>query len=69
MYKHITKVGKHFHYAMYKYYKPLVNLDQILDTYNYMKLFCLWKRKGSELDLNMMKPKINTAIPDIQILR
>ena len=55
MYKHITKAGEQFQLAMDKYYKPLVNLEQVPETYNYTKLFGLWKGKGSELDLNMMR--------------
>ena len=42
-------------YAMFKYYKPLINNEQVPDTYNYTQLFGLWKGKGSELDLNMMR--------------
>ena len=45
MYKHITKVGEHFQYTIYKYYEPLVNLEKVPETYNYTKLFGLWKRE------------------------
>ena len=55
MYKHITKAGDKFQKAMFKYYEPLVNLEQVPETYNYTKLFGLWKGKGSELDLSMMR--------------
>ena len=55
MYKHITKAGEKFQKAMFKYYEPLVNNEQVPETYNYTKLFGLWKGKGSELDLNMMQ--------------
>ena len=41
--------------AMFKYYEPLINQEQVPKTYNYTKLFGLWKGKGSELDLNMMR--------------
>ena len=67
---------------MFKYYELLINQELVPETYNYTKLFGLWKGKGSELDLNMrryihgkdwdalvaecMKPKIHSAIPDIQ---
>ena len=34
---------------MFKYY------DQVPDTWIYKKLFSLWKGKGSELDLDMMR--------------
>ena len=54
MYKHITKAGEQFQIAMFKYYKPLINLEQVPETYKYTKLFGLWKGKGSELDLNML---------------
>ena len=40
---------------MFKYYEPLINNEQLPDTYNYTQLFGLWKGKGSELDLNMMR--------------
>ena len=55
MYKHITKAGDKFQKAMFKYYDPLVNNEQVPETYNYTKLFGLWKGKGSELDLNIMR--------------
>ena len=55
MYKHITKAGGKFPKTMFKYYEPLVNNEQVPETYNYTKLFGLWKGKGSELDLNMMR--------------
>ena len=55
MYKHITRAGEKFQQAMFKYYEPLVNLEQVPETYNYTKLFGLWKGKGSELDLHSMR--------------
>ena len=55
MYKHITRAGENFRIAMFKYYEPLINLELVPETYNYTKLFGLWKGKGSELDLNMMR--------------
>ena len=55
MYKHITKAGENFQKAMFKYYEHLVNNEQVPETYNNTKLFGLWKGKGSELDLNMMR--------------
>ena len=45
MYRHIKKEGKNFQYAMFKYYEPLINLEQVPDTYNYTKLFAL-ERQG-----------------------
>ena len=35
MYKHITKAGEHFQIAMFKYYEPLINREQVPETYNY----------------------------------
>ena len=35
MYKHITKAGEKFKKAMFKYYEPLVNKEQVPETYNY----------------------------------
>ena len=29
--------------------------EMVHDTYDYTKLFGLWKGKGSEIDLNMMR--------------
>ena len=55
MYRHIKKAGTDFQFAMFKYYAPIVNLEQVPDTYNYTKLLGLWKGKGSELDLNTMR--------------
>ena len=55
MYKNITKAGGQFQIAMFKHYEPLINLELVPETYNYTKLFGLWKGKGSELDLNMMR--------------
>ena len=39
---------------MFKYYKPLVNQEQVPETYNYTKLFGKCSQ-CSELDLNMMR--------------
>ena len=55
MYKHITITREQFQIAMFKYYEPLINQEQVPETYNYTKLFGLWKGKDSELDLNMMR--------------
>ena len=55
MYKHITKAGEKFQLAMFKYYEPLINQELVPENYNHTKLFGLWKGKGSELDLNMMR--------------
>ena len=37
MYRHITRAGDAFQYAMFNYYEPLVNPEQVPDTYNYTK--------------------------------
>ena len=55
MYNYITKTVEKFELAMFKYYEPLINLEQVPENYNFTKLFGLWKGKGSELDLNMMR--------------
>ena len=47
MYKHIKKAGKYLQVAMYKYYKPLVNLELVPETYNYTKY--LVSGKGKEV--------------------
>ena len=40
---------------MFKYYEPLINQELEPETYTSAKLVGLWKGKGSELDLNMMR--------------
>ena len=40
---------------MFRYNEPLINLEQIPETYNYTKLFGLWKGNDSELNLNTMR--------------
>ena len=49
------KAGEKFQIAMFKYYEPLINQELVPETYNYTKLFEIWKGKGSELDLNMIR--------------
>ena len=61
MYKHITKAGEQFQIAMFKYYEPLINLELVPETYNYTKLFGLWKGKGSKLDLSMERTGMQNA--------
>ena len=41
MYKLLTKSGEQFQYAMFKYYKPLINNEQVPETYNYTKLLVI----------------------------
>ena len=46
MFRHINKASEEFQDAIYVY---------MPDTYDYTKLFGLWKGKGSKLDLNMTR--------------
>ena len=53
MFRHITKAGQYFQDAMYIYMADFMNNEMVPDTYDYTKIFGLWKGKGSKLDLNM----------------
>ena len=53
MFRHINKAGALFKQAMYVYMSHFMNNELVPDTYDYTKLFGLWKGKGSKLDLNM----------------
>ena len=55
MFRHITKAGQYFQDAMYIYMADFMDNELVPDTYNYTKLFRLWKGKGSKLDLNMTR--------------
>ena len=55
MFCHINKAGQFFNDAMYIYMSNLMNNELVPDTYDYTKLFGLWKGKGSKLDLNMTR--------------
>ena len=55
MFRHTTKAGNDFQDAMFNYKADFVFNEMVPDTYYYTKLFCLWKGKGSKLDLNMMR--------------
>ena len=55
MYRYINRAGATFPYAMFKYYKPLVNQEQIQTK---LKEVLIAER---------MKPSICAAIPEIQI--
>ena len=46
MYKHITKAGEKFQKAMFKYYEPLVNSEQVPETYNYTNFLVYGKAKA-----------------------
>ena len=47
--------GKAFQYTKFRYSRPLLNQEQVPETYNFTKLFSLWKSKASELNLNRMR--------------
>ena len=55
MFRHITKAGQYFQDAMYVYMADFMDNELVPDTYDYTKLFGLWKGKGSKLDLNMTR--------------
>ena len=55
MHRHINRAGQTFIMTMFKYYAPLALNVIVPDTYNCTKLFGLWEKKGSELELNMMR--------------
>ena len=54
-FRHITKAGQDFQDTMFDYMADLIFYEMVPDTYDYTKLFGLWKGKGSKLDLNMMR--------------
>ena len=51
MFRQINKAGQYFQDAMYIYMGHLIAHEMVPDTYDYTKLFSLWKGKGSELDM------------------
>ena len=55
MFGHINKAGEPFKQPMYLYMLHFMNNELVPDTYDYTKLFGLWKGKGSKLDLNMTR--------------
>ena len=54
MFRHITKAGMDFQDAMFDYMADFIFYEMVPETYDYTKLFVLWKGKGSKLDLNMI---------------
>ena len=44
-----------FQDAIFDYMADFIYNEMVPDTYDYTKLFGLWKGKGSKLDLNMMR--------------
>ena len=57
MFRHINRAGEQFKQAMFVYMSHFMNNELVPDTYDYTKLFGLWKGKGNKLYLNM---KIHT---------
>ena len=55
MFRHINKAGDDFRDALFDYMTNFTFNELVPDTYDYTKLFVLWKQKGTELDLNMMR--------------
>ena len=55
MFRHITKAGQDFQDAMFDYMSDFMSQEMVPDTYDYTKLFGLWKGKGSKLHLNMTR--------------
>ena len=53
MFRHINKAGQDFQNAMFVYVADFMSQEMVPDTYDYTKLFGLWRGMGSELDLNM----------------
>ena len=47
----MNKAGEQFKHAMFIYMSNFMNNKLVPDTYDYTKLFGLWKGKGSKLDL------------------
>ena len=44
-----------FQDAMFDYMAHFIFIEMVPDTYDYTKLFGLWKGKGNKLGLNMMR--------------
>ena len=55
MLRHIAKAGMDFQDVIFDYMADFIFNEMVPDTYDYTKLFGLWKGKGSKLDLNMMR--------------
>ena len=51
----INKAGAYFQDAMFIYMADFMAKELVPDTYDYTKLFGLWKGKGNKLDLNMTR--------------
>ena len=55
MFRHITKAGMDFQDAIFDYMADFIFNEMVPDTYDYTKLFGIWKGKSSKLDLNMLR--------------
>ena len=52
---HLNRVVEEFQDAMFIYMGDFMAQEMVPDTYDYTKLFGLWKGKGIKLDLNMTR--------------
>ena len=55
MFRHINKSGTFFQDAVFIYLADFMAQEMVPDTYDYTKLFGLWKGKGNKLDLNITR--------------
>ena len=54
MFRRIPKAGPDFQDAMFHYMADFIFYEMVPDTYDYTKLFGLWKGKDSKLHLKIM---------------
>ena len=55
MLRHFTKARPAFQEAMYYYAAEIIKSEEILKKNQISKVFGIWKKKVSALDLNMMR--------------
>ena len=55
MFALLTTAGLNFKGAFYHYAARIINTEDIPNKFDITRLFPIWKRKGSALDLNMLK--------------
>ena len=55
MFRHINKAGEEFQDTMFIYKGDFMAQQMVPNTYDYTKLFGLWRGKGGKLDLNMTR--------------
>ena len=83
MFKLLNRSGDRYKEAIYLYMRRIFKQEEVPKEFELTWLIAIWKRKGSALDLNMMryihtklcealvtkhmKPKIVNACPNIQI--